>query len=309
MKHYQYTPDMDILKIKFYQRKHFSKDFDNITEEDVKRIEERVNDFRTRVLDGKELNEVTFHERNALYASALRYLVSPTIGQEFPTYDERMLFLIKLMDPDVTIAQAYMQAPFKTSYEIAKADEEEKEYCLEHNRKLRAIINNEIVKMVGFTDPDFVFFERKYYAKFIRPNQLEKNITSNFVNELFDICKCVRHFRTVTPENYETSVELAKNYLAQFDETPSANTIAFNLLKQNKAVGGDNTIKQIALLFILLVDPELNMLKIYYDESMYPKMEERSMEELGFYNPELLRLEVEYHRAFTPEKKISEWQI
>ena len=63
------------------------------------------------------------------------------------------------------------------------------------------------------------------------------------------------------------------------------------------------------MLFVMLVDPELNMLKIYYDESMYQKMEERSLEELGFYNPELIRLEVEHHRTFTPEKKISEWQI
>ena len=114
-----------ILKIKFYQRKHFSKDFDNITEEDVKRIEERAIDFRTRVLDGKELSDCTFYERNGLYATALRYLVSPTIGQDFPTYDERMLFLIKLMDPDFIIAQTYMRTPFKTNFEISKADEEE----------------------------------------------------------------------------------------------------------------------------------------------------------------------------------------
>lgn len=309
MKHYHYVPDLDTLKIKFYQRKHFSKGFDGITNDDIEKITKRANDFRERVLEGKDLDTCTFYEKNGLYAAALRYLVSPTINLDFPTYDERMLFLINLMDPNFEISKIYMRAPFKTNYEINKADEEGKEYCLDYNRKLKEVLNREIVKNIGFTDPDFTFFERKYYAKKVRPLTLEKNITSNFVNELLDVCRVVRHFTNISQEDYEKTMELAKNYLAQFDETPKANTIAFNLLKQNKLIGGDTTIKQIALLFITLVDPELNMLKIYYDESMYPKMEERSNEELGFYNPELLRLEVEYHRQFAPNKKVSDWQM
>ena len=179
MKHYHYVPDLDILKIKFYQRKHFSKGFEEITDEDIERIEKKAKDFRERVLEGKNLDDCTFYERNGLYAAALRYLVSPTIGQDFPTYDERMLFLINLMDPNFEISEIYMRAPFKTNYEINKADEEGKEYCLDYNRKLKEVLNREIVANFGFTDPEFTSFERKYYAKKIRPTKLQKNITDN----------------------------------------------------------------------------------------------------------------------------------
>lgn len=304
-----YTPDIDILKTKFWQRRHFSKNFENITEEDIKRIKEKAIAFREKATEPINQKGYFSKPKTALYQETLRYLVNPTIGTEYPTFDERLVFLIYTLDPEFKISDLYMSAPYPTYFQRENADQKTLDKFDEQKYEIDRIINSKIPEVAGFSDPFFNFFEKKFYAKKILPTTLQKNITSNYVDELLTICRATKHFTNVTPEEYETTLKLAKQYLAQFENTPSPNTVAFNLLKQNKLIGGNNTIKQIAMLFVTLVDPDLNMLKIYYDESMYQKMEKRSNEELGFYNPELIRLEVEYHKAFTPNKLVSEWQI
>ena len=309
MSRHTFTPDIDILKTKFWQRKHFSQKFENITEEDIKRIKESATAFREKVEETISQRGYFCMAKTTLYQETLRYLVSPTIGTTLPTFDERLVFLIYTLDPELKISELYMKAPYPTKHEFDFADEETQTKLNDKKLEIDHIIASLVTEEVGITDPYLNFFERIFYNKKILPTTLQKNITSNYVDELLSLCRIVRHFTTVTPEEYEHAIQIAQNYLAQFEEQPNAQTIAYNLIKQNKLVGGNNTLKQIAMLFVMLVDPELNMLKIYYDESMYQKMEERSLEELGFYNPELIRLQVEHHRTFTPEKKISEWQI
>ena len=49
------------------------------------------------------------------------------------------------------------------------------------------------------------------------------------------------------------------------------------------------------------------MLRIYEEESMMPKVEERTIEQFGFFNQGLLPLERKFHKRFCPEKKLSIW--
>ena len=62
-----------------------------------------------------------------------------------------------------------------------------------------------------------------------------------------------------------------------------------------------------AALFILLVDSNLDMLRIYEEESRMPNVEKRIIEEFGYYNSELLNLEKKFHKRFCPEKELSIW--
>ena len=66
-------------------------------------------------------------------------------------------------------------------------------------------------------------------------------------------------------------------------------------------------ISQQLALFVLLVDSDLDMLRIYEEESMMPRVKERIIEEFGYFNTELLALERKYHKRFCPDKKVSVW--
>ena len=60
-------------------------------------------------------------------------------------------------------------------------------------------------------------------------------------------------------------------------------------------------------LFILMVDSNLDMLRIYEEESMMPNIRQRITEEFGYFNMDLLALERKFHKRFCPDKKLSVW--
>lgn len=306
-----YNIPMDSLRIKFFQRKRDTHNFKNITEEQIKLIQEDIEN-RNKLYP----ENISKHE---LYVRTLAYLTSINIHNKYKTFDERVLFLILTIDPELTIAKMYLEAPLITLYEsknmvIPDKEEDEEEY-LEYQSK-KELHNYTLAKIktimhqsIGITDPDFIYFERLFYFSHILQEQLASNIKSNQVQELLDKGITVRSYDKYTDEDYKHAIELAEQYISIQPDYENPNTVAFNLLKQNKLIGGDATFKQIFLLFILICDPDLKAYQIYLDESTKKRCKKRMKEELGFYSEELIRLEKLYHKRFTPDKIISIWQI
>ena len=300
-------------KIKFYQRKHHTKQFKELTEEQIKKIKTEA-----------ETRKKTFYNERAtnpkldIYIKTLAYLTSPTVHMKYKTFDERMLFLIFTIDPELNIAKIYTQLPLITQYEEKHkpkfeelTEEEQKEYIekrKKHNEVLK-IFNSTIFEQYSITDPDFVYFERVIYSKLLLSKQLATNIQANYTQELLDQGITVRSFERTTEEKYQNILKLVENYSINQPDYKNPNTVAFNLLRQNKLIGGDQTYKQMYLIFILTIDPELNALKIFYEETTWPRIKQRCINEMGFFHKELIRLEDLYHKRFIPEMKISDWQI
>ena len=49
------------------------------------------------------------------------------------------------------------------------------------------------------------------------------------------------------------------------------------------------------------------MLRIYEEESMMKIIEERIIEQFGYFNKELLVLERKFHNRFCPDKELTIW--
>lgn len=305
-----YSVPVDSLRTKFYQRKNSSENFKNITKE---RIEEIKKDVETR----KQIyGKVTPLE---LYIRTLSYLISFNIHMKYKTYDEKLVFLILTIDPNLTLAKMYTEAPLITMYEkdhmiIPDKEEDEEEYFEyqakkdTHNYTL-AKIKSYMYENFGITDQDFLLFERLFYFRTVLNKELATNIKSNQLDEFFDKAITVRSYDKYSDEDYQLAINLAEQYITTQPDYENPNTVAFNLLKQNRLIGGNATFKQIFLLFILIFDPDLKAYQIYLDESTVKRCKKRMKEELGFYNEELIRLEKLYHKRFTPDKIISVWQI
>lgn len=306
-----YNIPMDSLRIKFFQRKRDTNNFKNITEEQIKLIKEDIENRNKLYPENISKQE--------LYIRTLAYLTSINIHSKYKTFDERVLFLILTIDPHLTIAKMYLESPLITLYEsknmvIPDKEEDEEEY-LEYQEKKEthnytlARIKTYMFEKFGITDQDFVYFERIFYFSHILKDQLATNIKSNQIKELMDKAITVRSYDKYTDEEYQQAITLAQQYISIQPDYQNPNTVAFNLLKQNKLIGGNQTFKQIFLLFILIYDPDLKAYQIYLDESTKKRCKKRMKEELGFYSEELIRLEKLYHKRFTPDKIISIWQI
>ena len=187
-------------------------------------------------------------------------------------------------------------------------DEVEYHDGIDINNQTLAKIKTYMYQNFGMTDSDFLQFERIFYYTHILKQQLATNIKSNQTQELLDKGIAVRSYEKYTEEDYLRDINLAQTYIATQPDYQNPNTVAFNLLKQNKLIGGNGTFKQIFILFILISDPELKAYKIYLDESTKKRCKERMKEELGYYSEELIRLEKLYHERFMPNKIISIWQ-
>lgn len=307
-KGFGYYLPIEQAKGRFYMRAHFSKNFAELTEE---RLEEIKKDAIKYVNEHSiEYNKkTTFLKRPiSLYTDVIFYLTNPCINDTYPTFDEKMAFLIQVIDPEYKIAKMYLQSTLLTAYEQKNLKPEDGEKRRKHIDE-RNILFHQTENMFGFTDPTFVQMERIFFNRFGLQKELLSNIQGNYIEELFSKSIVVRSYNRTTEEEFEEANHIAQNLIALQSDITNPNTVAFNILKQNKLLGGNGTLKQAYLIFILAFDPELKMLQIYYDESMVPKMEARANEELGFYERELIRLEQEYHQRFEPEKIVSVWQI
>ena len=90
-------------------------------------------------------------------------------------------------------------------------------------------------------------------------------------------------------------MELAQGLLSLVPDKYNTSLATYSVIDQKKLLGLNNSYEQLAL-FILLVDGELDMLRIYEEESRMPNVEKRIIEDFGYYNSELLNLEKKFHK-------------
>ncbi len=95
-------------------------------------------------------------------------------------------------------------------------------------------------------------------------------------------------------------------WLSLVTDSKDANSLAYNIISQNHLLKLHNA-EECIVFFIIAIDPELRALRIYEEESKREKMEERMIAELGFFDMNLVKAEIAYHKKFTPEMKVSEW--
>ena len=78
----------------------------------------------------------------------------------------------------------------------------------------------------------------------------------------------------VTDERYEELKEVAQTWLSLCNQEQNINAASYSVNNQKNLLGLKNTAEQLTL-FILLVDSELDMLRIFEEESKMPIIEER----------------------------------
>ncbi len=234
--------------------------------------------------------------RSQNYIIVLRYL-STQLGREklistrdeylgyIPTYDEFLTFVISCLDPSCKMFTTYL----KCNNNLSEKDKQ-------------SIIRKEM----GFFSKILLDAEKDYYFKFV--NELFTDVrqdNSSYINLIVSLFKT---FDNVSEEKFESISKMANvwNYVVNPDS--KCTTCTYNLIHQSKLLNL-NTLEDRIIFFILAVDPDLKLLSIYEDENRIDVMKYRSLNEVGIYNPKLIKIEEQFRKKYMPDKKISEWSM
>ena len=299
-----YGRNIVVLRQMLYSRGKDFKNFENITEEDKKRILELVS-FKKKTIE----TDYYEYKNGEAYRSALEYLTHSSVYKHLKSFDEKIFYLINLVDPDLQAYYTYIQSEITAKREIQAAeDPKDAERLKEIRNQQLSELEETIRKQLGFYDANLLKYEEKYRQAFVKEDHFIENVKVDYITSLLELLKYIKGFNSTSDERYQALNEKAQMWLSKVSNPKDANSLAYNIFKQNHLLNLRNIAESLTF-FILAFDPELQALRIYEEESTMPKMEERSIAELGFYNPNLIKAERMYHTRFTPEMVVSDWTL
>ena len=292
---------------KIYSTEKTSKDFLDITEEQLELIEKKVK--KKRELMDEEPTPYAMRKDDKLdrYQKVLQYLTNPMIHMEFKTFDEKMAFMIKMCDPNLVTYREFLKRSIMSFGEISKVkDMDERIRLVREREQTLADYEAAVREQIGFYDPKLLPYEKSFFKRYYSEKELITGVNTNNQDNLIFRAKFLKDFDSVSDERYQELINLAQSLLALVPDKFNTSSATYSVLEQKKLLGLKSTAEQLAL-FVLLVDSELDMLRIYEEESMMPRVKERIIEEFGYFDTELLALERKYHKRFCPDKKVSVW--
>lgn len=288
--HFQMVEEEKILHYKkiFYSSSNEFLSFANLDSKTISKIIDTISIIFPE----------TEYPRNSLnrYLSVLKYLMNSKENKDFHLYDEKIAFLIQAIDPELSIYWKLLTVGYSIQEEEKIKDE-----------KADAIIRF-IEQTVGAFDTQFLKYEEIYFQKVLKDGNIYSHIQQDSSKKFFDSLKLITSFDNVKDIEFQILHKKAEEYLTMCENPQSLPTLCFNMDNPNSVLEL-YTIYYKAIFSILVLDPELNGLRIYAEESSIESVRERMIKELGFYHENFGRLEELYRRRFLPDLKISEWTL
>ncbi len=296
--------DLETLKRQFHSRSVSYNRFKNITEQDIERIKGKVDQMNKSLPKTSQSRENDGLDR---YIKSLRFLISPTVYLDYKTFDEKILHLILAVDPDFVTYKSFLTSDITTLEEIDKAEDVKEKKRLQERRRIGLdIFETNVRKQIGVYDPNFLKYERLLTLTLFKTEGFVSDIKVRSLPQLIKKAELVKDIKPVTHLDLARLKQIAQRWGIEAKDPKDLNSLAYNILCKFKDLKLRNIPEQI-ILFILIADPNLDLLRIFEEESTYPKMEERAKTELGFYGQGLINVEKQYHDKFEPEKQISAW--
>lgn len=297
---------IDHYRTKLYQRKNDFNNFLKLSEDELAKVAQKVYK-RQEMLSDTSSYKIKPMSKLERYYDTLRYLTGPLVHLELPTFDERIAYLIMTVDPYLVLFKDFLKIDLTSLDEIFKIeDKKERNHLLELRNQTIAEYETSVREKVGFFDINLLKFEEMFFKKFYGERELITEVQSNNQDYFINNVKMLRSFNSISDDRYDELNQVAQIWLSIAPNRFNSKVATYSVTNQRKLLGLRNIAEQAAL-FILLVDSELDMLRIYEEESRMPNVERRIIEEFGYYNPELLNLEKKFHKRFCPEKELSIW--
>lgn len=230
------------------------------------------------------------------YNAILKFLINAKASKDFPTFDEKIIFLIEAIDPDLKIYFYFLTNGFSLSNDEKTKDE-----------RARDLISF-IKKAIGAFDVQFLKYEELYFDKFLKNSSIISNVNRDYTTRFFASLKDIKGLETVNDFQFQFLLRKVDIFFANCNNPKNPNTVCYNLYNQNSILEIWAPIHR-AIFFIQVIDPDLNILKIYNEECHISKVQERMLQEFGFYNEDIIKFEQAYQRKFFPGMRFDEWHL
>ena len=294
-------------RTKFYQKERESKKFQTMDEEQLASVAKKL--YRKEEISSNDVNPFQSPRITKLdkYIKVLQYLSNPSIHMEIKTFDERLAYLIMAVDPYLITFKEFLKINLMTIEEISRIEDlKERNRLFDERNQTIYEYESTVRDQIGFFDAKLLKYEELFFKRFYNNKELITQVGQHNEDKFLLLSCLIQSFDSISNERYQELVEKAEVWLSMVPEKYRSKIATYSTTNQKDLIGLDTLAEQYAF-YILIVDGNLDMLRIYEEESMIPKTEERIQEEFGFYNPSMITLEKLFHSRFCPEKKISIW--
>lgn len=293
----------EYFRTKLYQKEREFKKFETLSLDDVAKVAKKL-------YLKQEMNEQSgFFRKDKLtkYMDTLTYLTNPSIHMELKTYDERIIYLIISVDPELESFKEFLKTNITPTKVINAEQDQKKQQELISQRESEILeMQTRIRNKIGFYDSKLLKYEETYFKRFISSKELITKVNQDNITKLLRIIPLISSFNDISDERYQILKEKAKEWLATTNCENDLFTAAYSCSEQKETIGLNGIIEELIFL-VLIGDPELDVLRIYEEESRMDEVERRCKEAFNYYSKDLITLERLYHERFCPEKTLSPW--
>ena len=293
----------EYFRTKLYQKEREFKRFETLTLDDVAKVAKKL-------YSKQEMNAQSgFYRKDKLtkYMDTLTYLTNPSIHMELKTYDERIIYLIMSVDPELEAFKEFLKTNITPTKVINAEQDPKKQQELISQRESEILeMQTRIRNKIGFYDSKLLKYEETYFKRFISSKELITKVNQDNITKLLRIIPLISSFNDISDERYQILQEKAKEWLATTNCENDLFTAAYSCSEQKETIGLNGIIEELIFL-VLIGDPELDVLRIYEEESRMDEVERRCKEAFNYYSKDLITLERLYHERFCPEKTLSPW--
>ena len=295
---------LETLRRQFHSRSVTFNNFQDITNEDVETLKQIIAS-KKKYLEAKQSLFINPGLNN--YINTLRYLTNPTISQELSTFDEKVLYLILSCDPELITMKTFISSDILPASRINEEEDDKKRKGLEQRRYQELEQYATAVRQeLGFYDGSLLKYESILSRRLLKKQGLIADVKIPSLDKLLKRAELIKTLDIITDNSLIRLRSICEMWLNEAKDPTDLNSLAYNLLNRFKDLHIYNIEEQL-IIFILIADPNLDLLKIYEEESNFNQMKVRAKNELGFYNKDLIKVERLYHDKFEPEKEISAW--
>lgn len=294
---------LETLRRQFHSRSVTFNNFQGITNEDVETLKQIIAN-KKKYFEAKQ----SLFSNSGLnnYINTLRYLTNPTISQELSTFDEKVLYLILSCDPELITMKTFISSDILPASRINEEDDKKRKGLEQRRYQELEQYATAVRQELGFYDGSLLKYESILSRRLLKKQGLITDVKIPSLDKLLKRAELIKTLDIITDNSLIRLRSICEMWLNEAKDPADLNSLAYNLINRFKELHIYNIEEQL-IIFILIADPNLDLLRIYEEESNFNQMKVRAKNELGFYNKDLIKVERLYHDKFEPEKEISAW--
>lgn len=270
-----------------YTKKRQFRQFVRIDSESSRKIDNLMNVFYDTI---KSISAKYGNEEQTLYSSALNFVNS----NFYLTYDEKIVFLIRLLDPTLKMLSLYNEVLSDEQRQIDSAPKTRENRIISLDKEVEEELKRKITEEFGFYDASLIKYEHIYRNALLLATPKEKttNVKINYAKHIAKEVNLNEIDLRIDSDELEEIIERASEYLKKYP-TPSLNDLVFQLLFES----GELDVKSFRnqLIFIIVVlDKNLRYKEIYENNYHLIAIKNQISQLFGCYYQFLMDLELKY---------------